>query len=413
MVFSTSLKPAASAGDTPAFLERNSRQFHRVNIAFFAAGLATFAVLYCVQPIFPIYSEKFHVSPAVASLSLSVTTILLAVTLPIAGVLSDAIGRKSMMTASLGLSALCCLATALCPGFTSLLVVRAIQGITVAGLPAVAMAYLSEEVEPRSLGLAMGLYISGNSVGGLLGRVVVSVVTDFSSSWRIGVLSVALISLLAALFFYRNLPPSRHFHTQPSSLRNIFSLFSHQFRDPGLVCLFLIGALLMGGFVTLYNYIGFRLIVPPYNLSQSLVGFIFVVYLVGTFSSSWMGRLADTIGRHKVLLISIIIMGVGVCVTAVSHLAILILGIAVFTFGFFGAHSTASSWVGSRGQRGRGQASALYLLFYYGGSSIGGSLGGIFWSNFRWLGVVAMISGLLLLAMVLAVVLARISAARP
>lgn len=390
------------------YLKRGSKEYQRGSFAIFSAGLATFAILYCVQPLFPIYSQEFGLSPATVSLSLSVSTVLLAVSLPIAGFLSDRIGRKTLMAVSLLVSSLCCLFTAFVPDFTSLLIIRAIQGMALAGLPAVAMTYLAEEVEGKSLGFAMGLYISGNTVGGLFGRIAVSTVAD-AYTWRMGIGLLAVICLLASLYFWRNLPPSRHFKPQRMEPKAILRLFAVQFRDSTLILLFVLGALLMGSFVTLNNYLGFRLLGAPFHLSQAVVGWIFILILMGTVSSSWMGRLSDRIGLRIVLWINVILMLIGILLALSAHLAILIIGVAVFTFGFFAAHSIASSWVGSRASVGKSQASSLYLLFYYVGSSLGGSAGGLFWSRFDWAGVVglitAMIGGAMLVSFVLTAVL--------
>ncbi|MFD0698764.1 MFS transporter [Paenibacillus sp. GCM10027628] len=394
-----------------SYLRRGTKEYQRSSFSLFAAGLATFAVLYCVQPLFPVYSKELGLSPAVASMSLSISTIMLAISLPFASFLSDRIGRKPMMVSSLIASSICCIFAALAPNFNSLLIIRAIQGIVLAGLPAVAMTYLAEEMEARSLGFAMGLYISGNTVGGLFGRVSVSTITDlFSWRWGIGILAV--ISLLASLYFWRNLPSSRHFKVLAIEPKPILRLFAAQFRDRGLLCLFSLGALLVGSFVTLYNYLEYRLIEAPFSLSQTLVGWIFVIYLVGTFSSSWMGRLSDRFGRRKVLWINVTLMLAGILLTLSAQLAVVILGVGIFTFGFFGSHSTASSWVGSRAIVGKAQASSIYLLFYYIGSSLGGSVGGLFWSRFHWNGVVGMISGMLLLAMLVSYVLTSVVSER-
>ena len=151
----------------------------------------------------------------------------------------------------------------------------------------------------------------------------------------------------------------------------------------------------MGGFVALYNYIGYHLLGAPYELSQAVVGWIFVLYLVGTFSSAWMGRLADILGHARVLWIGISIMLFGVGMTLANSLGVLIADMAVLTFGFFGAHSIASGWVGQRALAARAQASALYLLCYYLGSSIGGSAGGLAYAYAGWPGLVAMVAEML------------------
>lgn len=380
------------------YLRRGTPELRRANLALFVAGLATFAMLYCTQPLLPTFSAQFGVTPAVASLSLSIATATLAVALVFAGSFSESWGRTSMMVASLVLSSLLMLLAAFSPGFTSLLILRAAQGVALAGLPAVAMAYLAEEVHPEHAGFTMGLYIAGNSVGGLVGRVLSGTLTD-AFSWRVALGSLGLACLLASFVFWRILPGSKRFRPRPLVVRNLLSSLGAHLKDRGLLALYATGALLMGGFVALYNYVGYHLLGEPYGLSQAEVGWIFVLYLVGTFSSAWMGRLADRLGRGKVLGIGMALMLAGVVMTLASSLTVIIAGVAVLTFGFFGAHSIASGWVGQKALTARAQASALYLLCYYLGSSIGGSAGGLAYSYAGWPGLVAMVAGLLLLAL--------------
>jgi YNFM family putative membrane transporter len=175
-----------------------------------------------------------------------------------------------------------------------------------------------------------------------------------------------------------------------------------QLRDPGLLLLYAVGFLVMGSFVTVYNYISFRLMAPPYALSQTVVSLVFLIYLVGTFSSTWMGRLADRVGRRQTFWIGPALMLLGLAVTLAQSLPILLLGVAIFTFGFFSAHSIASGWVGKRALSGKAQASALYFFFYYTGSSVVGSTGGFAWSSSQWAGVVALLSALCGLALLAA-----------
>jgi YNFM family putative membrane transporter len=352
----------------------------------FAAGVATFGSLYCVQPLMPEFSRYFGVSAAESALSLSLTSGVLAVGLLLAGPLADAWGRKTLMSICLLASALMILASAAAPNWTSLLVLRTLLGVSLCGVPAVAMAYLAEEVDPESIGLAMGLYISGSAVGGMGGRLFAGVVADFFD-WRTGLAGVGIMALVAALLFTRSLPPSRHFHARPFDLRGLPALTLGMFRDPGLPWLFAEGFLLLGAFVTVYNYIGYRLMAPPYRLSQTAVGLIFSVYLVGTLSSTGIGHLAGKLGRRKVLWAMFVVMLVGVALTAAAELWLIIAGIVVVTFGFFGGHSIVSSWVGRRAGAAKANAAALYLFAYYMGSSLAGALGGICYTVAGWRGV--------------------------
>jgi YNFM family putative membrane transporter len=386
---------------TRELIHQGTPEFRRTNLALFSAGFATFALLYCVQPLMPVFAREFHVKAAQSSLTLSLTTGLLAPAMMVAGAFSEARGRKGIMVVSLASSAVLTLACAFSWRWGALLTFRAIAGITFAGLPAISMAYLAEEVHPTSIGLAMGLAIGGNGLGGMIGRLVTSFITDLLS-WRWAMGTIGVLGIVATVIFWKTLPPSRHFAARPMRPGALVRSMLHQFRDSGLVALFAEGFLIMGVFVTTYNYATYHLLDPPYSLSQSAAGLIFVVYIAGIFASAWIGARAARFGRRRMLLAMLCLMFVGVGLTMLSPLASVVLGIAVVTFGFFGAHSVASTWVGLRARQAKAQAAALYLFFYYTGSSIAGSAGGLFWEHARWTGVAAFVAGLLVVALIIA-----------
>lgn len=381
-------------------IRRGTPQFMRVTLALFSAGLATFALLYCVQPILPVLSHEFGVSPAASSLSLSISTGMLALGLLVTGPLSDAIGRKSVMVTALLLAAVCTLLSATMNSWHGILIARGLVGLSLSGVAAVGMTYLSEEMHPSVIAFAMGLYISGNSIGGMSGRLLSGVITDFSS-WRIAVAAIGCFALASALMFWKILPPSRHFRPASLKPRSLLINFRLHWRDSGLPLLFAEGFLLMGAFVTLYNYIGYRLMAPPYGLSQATVGLLSVVYLTGTWSSPKAGAMTVRYGRSAVLLFTIGMMMVGVMITLFSSVWLILLGMMLFTAGFFSGHSVASGWIGPRARRAKGQASSLYLFSYYMGSSLAGTSGGVFWHQFGWLGITAFIFVLLAVALML------------
>ena len=378
----------------PAFyLARGTKRFRQANLALFAAGFATFALLYCVQPLMPVFAVEFGVSAAASSLSLSLTTGVLAPMLIVASSLSETGSRKTVMALSLIASAVLALAAALATNFSTLLLARALEGVALSGLPAVAMAYLGEETDPRAVGLAVGLLVAGNGFGGMAGRFGAGIITDLAS-WRIALGLIALLGLASAAIVWRYLPPSRHFRPRRLGLGDLLRpLFTH-LGDSGLRWLFVLGFLLMGGFVTLYNYIAFLLLAPPYGLSQTAVGAIFAVYLIGMAGSTLAGQLADRLGRRRVLGAAVAVMLAGVLLTAERHLAVILLGFALMTFGFFGCHAIASSWVSRRARQAKAQAASLYLFTVYLGSSVAGSAGGLVWARFGWSGVVALVASL-------------------
>nr|WP_252997481.1 MFS transporter [Pseudomonas thivervalensis] len=381
--------------------------FMRTVLALFCGGFATFALLYCVQPMMPLLSKEFSINAAQSSLILSVATGLLAIGLLITGPISDRIGRKSVMVTALFAAAVCTMASALMPTWEGVLLLRALVGLSLSGLAAVAMTYLSEEIHPKHIGLAMGLYIAGNAIGGMCGRLIAGVLIDFVS-WHTAMLVVGGLALIAAAVFWRILPESRNFRPRSLHPRSLLDGFIMHFRDAGLPLLFLEAFVLMGAFVTLFNYIGYRLLAEPYHLDQAFVGLLSVVYLSGIYSSAKVGALADKLGRRKMLWATIALMLAGLVLTMATPLWLVILGMLVFTFGFFGAHSVASSWIGRRALKAKGQASSLYLFSYYAGSSVAGTAGGVAWHLGGWNGIGLFIGALLVIALCVAVKLAKL-----
>ncbi|MDV3467370.1 MFS transporter [Stenotrophomonas sp. C3(2023)] len=385
-------------GDTAApdtRIQQGTPAFHRTALALFLAGFSTFGLLYTVQPLLPGFSRHFGVSAAGSALALSLSTGLLAVMMLVAGLISDRIGRRNVMITALLASTVLSAASALVHDWSTLLLLRALLGIALSGVPAVAMTYLVEEMDSRALGLAMGLYIGGNAVGGMSGRLIAGIVADHWG-WRWGIGAVSIIALASTVLLWMQLPPSRHFRSRRGGLRQLPTRWRALFADPGLPWLFVTAFVLMGVFVTLYNYLGYHLLAPPYGLSQTVVGLIFSVYLVGTFSSAWMGQQATRHGRGRVLSICYALIALGIVMLALPWLWSMALGIALVTFGFFGGHSVASSWVGSRAGAMRAEASALYLFAYYFGSSVLGAIGGLAYTALDWQGVCAF-TGLLTL----------------
>ncbi len=398
---------AHAAPEPSLWIEKGTPAFMRTVLALFSGGFATFALLYCVQPMMPLLSHDFAINAAQSSLVLSVSTATLAVGLLITGPISDRIGRKPVMVAALLCAALATLASAVMPTWETLLATRALVGLSLSGLAAVAMTYLSEEIAPQHIGLAMGLYIGGNAIGGMSGRLISGVLIDFVS-WHTALLVMGALALAAAVVFWKVLPESRNFRPQSLRPRRLLDGFMLHFKDAGLPWLFLEAFLLMGAFVTLFNYIGYRLLAGPYHLNQALVGVLSVVYLSGIYSSAQVGALADKLGRRKVFWASIVVMAAGMALTMAAPLSLIIIGMLVFTFGFFGAHSVASSWIGRRALTAKGQASSLYLFSYYAGSSVAGTAGGVFWHLGGWNGIGLFIGGLLAIALGIAVHLSRL-----
>ncbi|EUC00502.1 major facilitator superfamily MFS_1 [Rhizobium sp. CF080] len=393
------------------FLVRGTPAYRRASLAFFLSGFSTFALLYCVQPLMPIFSQEFGVSPASSSLSLSLSTGFLAVAIFCAAAVSERFGRRSLMFVSLLGASLCTIACAAMPDWYMLLFIRALEGFLLGGVPAVAMAYLSEEIDPKGLGASMGLYIAGNAFGGMAGRVVTGMLAEYLS-WRPALAGMGVLGIAAAIGFLILLPPSRNFVPRKSDTRYHVQAWLGHLKNPTLALLFAIAFLMMGAFVTIYNYAGFRLVAAPYNLNQTELGLIFTVYLFGIVASWAAGHLGDRFGHFLVMPLGMLVAVAGVGITLASPLWLIILGIVLLTSGFFMAHSVASALVGKLARGTKGHASSLYLLGYYLGSSVAGSLGGHFWSADGWWAVAAFTGVMLLLSLFAALQAKRIAVRR-
>ena len=405
--------------ETETYIESSKGQistgtpaYRRANLALFCAGFVTFITLYDLQPLLPLFAQEFGVTPAVASLPLSCATIALALGMLIAGTLSETLGRRPVMTVALFLTSILAILTYFSRSFEFLLILRLLQGSVLAGVPSVAMAYLGEEMDADSIGHAMGLYISGNALGGMSGRIGSALLCDYVP-WHTAIAIIGVISLALCLVFMKSLPPSSNFQQRPFQLRYLFTSLYQHLHEPGLLCLFGLAFLTMGGFISLYNYIGFRLLAPPYSLSQFGVSLIFLVYLLGSFSSGIVGSLIHRFGRPFMIRLTLGIMLGGTLITLADSITLIVTGVAVFTCGFFSAHAIASSWVGRRARTAKAQASSLYLFSYYLGSSISGTVGGMFWLRFGWNGVAAMIALLILIAFGVAALLLRLPTKLP
>jgi YNFM family putative membrane transporter len=396
-------EPTRSA---PLQILRSDPRFWLVSFALFLSGLATFALLYCVQPMLPAFVHAFGLSPAAASLSLSTTTAVLAVAMFGAGALSDAYGRKTVMAGSLIAAAAATLAAALAPNWPTLIAARALTGLALSGAPAIAMAYLAEEIDRSAIGLSMGLFIAGNTLGGLGGRIAAASIVQFWG-WRWALGAIGAVSLACAVAFAFALPRERH-STPKAELVAMGPALRMHLADPGLRLLYALGFLVMGAFVTTYNYIGFHLAAPPFSLTQTTIGFVFAIYLLGAVASAVAGDLAGRFGRRRVVLPAVALMPLGALVTLSGSLFVVIVGVALVTVGFFAGHSIASSWIGLRVQHAHAQASALYLFFYYAGSSLAGWSGGWALAAGGWHGVAAFLGALSIVAFIVAQRLTRV-----
>ncbi|TWG05267.1 YNFM family putative membrane transporter [Streptomyces brevispora] len=392
------LAPAATADR----LEPGRPGYRRMSFALFAAGVATFALLYSTQALLPAVSASFGATAGQASWTVSAATGALALFVLPMSALSERFGRRQMMTASLTVAVVVGLFVPFAPSLGWLIALRAVQGAALAGLPASAMAYLAEEVRPKALVAAIGLFVAGNSIGGMSGRILTGWVAQ-AWGWRAALGAVGVLAVVCAVVFHLMIPRARHFAPGSLNPKALAKTVGGHLADPLLRRLYAIGALFMTVFGAVYTVIGYRLVEAPFNLPQGIVGSIFLVYLVGTVSSAAAGRLVARLGRRGALYLAVSTTAAGLLLSLADQLAAVLLGLVLITAGFFAGHAVASSSVSRTATKGRAQASALYQSAYYLGSSAGGTLGAVAFHTGGWAGTVAL--GLLAVLGVVAVTL--------
>ncbi|QCW79125.1 MFS transporter [Streptomyces sp. S6] len=377
--------PASTAGR----LEPGRPGYRKMSFALFAAGVAAFALLYSTQALLPAISTAYGASAGQASWTVSAATGALALCVLPLSALSERFGRREMMTVSLTVAVVVGMLVPFAPSLGWLIALRAVQGAALAGLPASAMAYLAEEVRPRALIAAIGLFVAGNSIGGMSGRILTGWVAQ-AWGWRAALAAVGVLALACAVAFHFLIPRARNFTPGTLNPKALAKTVATHLSNPLLVRLYAIGALFMTVFGAVYTVIGYRLVDEPFSLPQGVVGSIFLVYLVGTVSSAAAGRLVARLGRRGALYLAVSTTAAGLLLSLSDALLAVLAGLVLITAGFFAGHAVASSSVSRTATAGRAQASALYQSAYYLGSSAGGTLGAVAFHAGGWAATVAL-----------------------
>ncbi|MGW9414468.1 MFS transporter [Arthrobacter cupressi] len=390
---------------------KGSPGYRRILAGLAMAGVATFAQLYSTQAVLPLMSKELGITAADAALSVSLATAGLAASVLPWSFVADRIGRVRAMAVAIGAATVLGLLVPFASGLPVLLGLRALEGVALGGIPAVAIAYLNEEIGKAHASLAAGSYVAGTTLGGLAGRLLAGPLGEVWG-WRAGTLAVSVLAAASAAMFLLLVPKPRRFAPAPAQgLGGAARILLGHLRNPRLLAIYLQAFVLMGGFVAVYNYLGFRLHAEPFALPASVVSLLFLAYLSGTVSSRWGAALSLRFSRRNVLLAGIGCMAAGMVLTLWDFLPAVLAGLLLFTAGFFAAHSIGAGWSGTIPDGARAQAASLYNLFYYLGSSVLGWLGGLLFQSAGW---PALAWGVIALACTTAAVTAVVHpAARP
>ncbi|EGU36479.1 putative multidrug resistance protein [Vibrio ichthyoenteri ATCC 700023] len=368
-------------------IESRTPQYHRVTLSLALGSFLVFCNLYLFQPMLPYMANHFAVSETQVNWIFASATLALSISLVPWAVSSERFGRRNVMLFGLLALPIISLAMLFCDSLIGLVLLRAAMGCALAAFASVAVAYMVEELSAKAFSQAIGTYIAANSLGGISGRILGGMLTEHLG-WQSAVWVMAIITLIGALLLVWLLPRQRHFKAQKGMLRyHNRALLSH-LNNRTIWLAMLIGGLNFALFVNLYSVMSFRLVAPPHQLPIGIASMIFLCYLAGTLSSkltaSWNRHYSEVQG----MLVGTSISLAGMLIAYFDTLIWMILGLLLISFGAFFTHTLAYAWVSQKAKRAKATATALYLVHYY----IGGSLGGFYliycWQHGGWGGVI-------------------------
>lgn len=363
--------------------DKKSDRFKKIKFCIFLSGLSVFAQLYLFQPLLPTVSEYFGTSVGNSSLLVSSATFGMALGLFFFGLKADSYSRKKQMVFALIFSAVLTLLSFKIQSLPLLILIGAMKGFVLAGVSSVALAYLTEEVELSVIGVAISMYLNGNTIGGMSGRIQIIVFAG-AFGWQNAVLFIGIESLVLGLLFWKFFPESRFFKPRPTFIRNKLQQMGGFIKHPLMLRLYLIGALMLGTFVSVYNYLTFRLEAAPFSLSHYWVALIFLMYSVGVIGAIMARKLSEHYPLRQVLRGFIVVLFLGVGLLIFDNLACTITGLGLLTLAFFAANTMASRMVATIASEGKSAATSLYWLFYYTGSGVIGSCSGYLLHGTSW-----------------------------
>ncbi|WP_209307806.1 MFS transporter [Geodermatophilus sp. DF01_2] len=370
----------------------------RARAAVFLLGLAALLPIYSPQPLLPELARDLGVPATSTAWTVSATALGVAVAAPFAGAVSDRLGRRRVMLAAIGATALATVACAAVPGFSALLAARSVQGLLVPFVFAVAVAYVAEEVAGPGAAALNALYVSGTAFGGFLGRFLSGAVAA-QLGWRASFVALALVLLATLAGVAAWLPRERRFRPSGGLLAGVRGIGGH-LRNGRLLGTCLVGAALLFVQVGAFTYAGLHLAAPPFGLGTVEVGAVFAVFLVAVVVTPSTGRLVPRIGPRVVLVLATATSLAGLALTLVPSTAAVVAGLAGASTGVFAAQACATGQAAESGGRARSSAVGLYLTCYYAGGGIGAVAPAPLYEAAGWAGCVALLAAVTVLAAV-------------
>lgn len=351
------------------------------------ASVFIFASMYAMQPLLPLFTEEFDISMSYASTAMSMTTIGLIIGLIVLGFFSDRNGRNRFIYLSLIGSVIPFIFIANTDSFLLIVILRFIQGFSLAGVPAAALAYINEEIHRQFTGVATALYISFNSLGGMIGRFMTGLIAD-QTSWQMSLYILSIFGTIVFVSLLFLLPPSIHFKSSNMAFKEDIEGILYHLKNPAMLSVFGLGIVLQLAFTGVWTYLPFHLIEKPYAMSLDAISVLYLTYGLGVIGAPLASWLERSFGLHKVRLGGVLLLSLGMTLTFFTSVTMITIGLAVICLGFFTAHSLTAASVSEAATHHKGSASSLYLCSYYIGVALGSTVLSPLYEFFGWTGLI-------------------------
>jgi MFS family permease len=352
--------------------------------------MCAFFTMYVTQGLLPSLQSVFHASVAELSLTITVTTLTVALAAPFSGIAADRFGRKQVLLASLAGLALSTALAATADTLHGLLVWRAIEGLCIPGVFTATVAYISEEWRASEAPAVTALYIAGSVAGGFSGRFIAGMVTAHAG-WQVAFVTLGAVNFGFLLLIAWGLPPSRRFHASRGGWRAALAGFAPHLRNLRLLGTYAIGFGILFSQVCTFTYVSFHLAAAPYDFDLKDLSLLFTVYLVGMVATPLAGKFAATFGKRPVFAAAVALGSGGMLLTLLAPVWAIVLGLMLSSGGVFIAQSMATSQVPAFTRQARSSAVGLYVLCYYLGGSVGAFGPAWVWAHAGWAGCVALV----------------------
>jgi YNFM family putative membrane transporter len=370
-------------------MSSDQKSFDLRSVAVATAGFSAFVNLYSPQALLPSLAREFHVGAGEISSLMTAGTAAIAISAPFTGALADVFGRKRLISAAMFAIGVPTLIMTFMGSVPELAFWRFVQGLLLPPIFTVTVAYIGDEWPPGDVARVAGLYVSGASIGGFSGRFIPGVLADLIG-WRSAIQVVALITLIAAVIVALTLPRERKFVRSDGLLSSFVQMFRH-LRDRRLIATYAIGFGVLFNFIATFTYVSFHLAAPPYLFSPTLLGMLFLTYLVSSPLLPWTGRAIAIFGRRPFVLGTIIFWIAGALLLLAPPVTIILAGLTLCAVCGMLCQTISTGYVTMTAKEGRSSAVGLYASIFYIGGSAGAYLTGFAWTAAGWAGCVAVI----------------------